>query len=96
MTDPLFSSTVEHAIERFMCTGALFKFLKYTIFDLTAFECRDKMAWFHEEGRFYFAFKNFFLHDCTKILFYLFAEDTLLILLVGKLWLKALYQVVIF
>ena len=95
MTDPLFSSTVEHAIERFMWAPCS-SFLKYTIFDLTAFECRDKMAWFHEEGRFYFAFKNFFLHDCPKILLHLFEEDTLLILLVGKLWLKALYQVVIF
>ena len=32
----------------------------------------------------------------TKILLHLFEEDTLLFLSVGKLWLKAVYQVVIF
>ena len=36
------------------------------------------------------------LQDCPKILFHLFEEDTLLFLSVGKLWLKAVYQVVIF
>ena len=52
------------------------------------FECRDKMACFDLKGRFCLAFKNF--------LWQLFEEDTLLILFVGKSWLKAIYQVVIF
>ena len=36
------------------------------------------------------------VQDCPKILLHLFEEDTLLFLSVGKLWLKAVYQVVIF
>ena len=37
-----------------------------------------------------------FAQDCPKILLHLFEEDTLLFLSVGKLCLKAVYQVVIF
>ena len=59
--------------------------------DLTNFECRDKMACFDLKGRFCLAFKNFL----CKIA-HVFEEDTLLFSLVGKLWLKAAYQVVIF
>ena len=36
------------------------------------------------------------VQDCPKILLHLFEEDALLFLSVGKLWLKAEYQVVIF
>ena len=43
-----------------------------------------------------FGVQKFSLQDCPKILLQLFEEDTLLFLLVGKLWLKAVYQVVIF
>ena len=36
------------------------------------------------------------LRDCPKILLHLFEEDTLRFLLVGMLWLKAVYEEVIF
>ena len=39
---------------------------------------------------------KFSLRDCPKILLHLFEEDTLLFLLVGKLWLKTVYEEVIF
>ena len=54
------------------------------------------MACFDLKGPFCLALKKFSLHDCPKILLHLFEEDTLLFLSVGKLWLKAVYQVVIF
>ena len=38
--------------------------------------------------------QKFSLQDCPKILWHLFEEDILLFLSVGKLWLKAIYQVV--
>ena len=59
------------------------------------FECRDKKACF-EQGSLLFGVEKFSLQDCPKILLHLFEEDTLLFLLVGKLLLKAVYQVVIF
>ena len=59
------------------------------------FECRDKKACF-EQGSLLFGVEKFSLQDCPKILLHLFEEDTLLFLSVGKLWLKAVYQVVIF
>ena len=59
------------------------------------FECRDKMACF-EQGSLLFGVEKFSLHDCPKMLLHLFEEDTLPFLLVGKLLLKAVYQVVIF
>ena len=43
-----------------------------------------------------FGVQKFSLQDCPKILLHLFEEDTLLFLLVGKLWLKAVYEEVIF
>ena len=43
-----------------------------------------------------FGVQKFSLQDCPKILLQLFEEDTLLFLLVGKLWLKAVYEEVIF
>ena len=43
-----------------------------------------------------FGVQTFSLQDCPKILLHLFEEDTLLFLLVGKLWLKAVYEEVIF
>ena len=60
------------------------------------FVCRDKMACFDLKGRFCLAFKNFPCKIAQKILLHLFEEDTLLFLLIGKLWLKAVNQVVIF
>ena len=43
-----------------------------------------------------FGVQKISLRDCPKILLHLFEEDTLLFLLVGKLWLKAVYEEVIF
>ena len=59
------------------------------------FECRDKKACF-EQGSLLFGVEKFSLQDCPKILLHLFEQDTLLFLSVGKLWLKAVYQVVLF
>ena len=53
------------------------------------------MACFDLKGRFCLAFLKFALQDCPKILLHLFEEDTLLFVSVGKLWVKAVYQVVI-
>ena len=58
------------------------------------------MSWqngvFWPQGSLLFGVQKFSLQDCPKILSQLFEEDTLLFLLVGKLWLKAVYQGVIF
>ena len=51
---------------------------------------------FWPQGSLLFGVQTFSLQDCPKILLHLFEEDTLLFLLVGTLWLKAVYQVVIF
>ena len=59
-------------------------------------ECRDKMACFDLKGRFLFGVQTSSLQDCPRMLLHLFEEDTLLFPSVGKLWLKAVYQVVIF
>ena len=51
---------------------------------------------FWPQGSLLFGVQKFSLQDGPKILLHLFAEDTLLFLSVGKLWLNAVYQVVIF
>ena len=51
---------------------------------------------FWPQGSLLFGVKKFSLQDCPKNLLRLFKEETLLFLSVGKLWLKAVYQVVIF
>ena len=43
-----------------------------------------------------FGVQTFSLQDCPRNLLYFFEEDTLLFKSVGKLWLKAVYQVVTF
>ena len=48
------------------------------------------------QGSLLFGVQKFSLQDCPKLLLHLFEEDTLVFLLAGKLWLTALYQVVIF
>ena len=57
------------------------------------------MSWqngvFPPQGSLLFGVQKFSLYDCPKILLHLFEEDTLLFLLIVKLWLKAVYQVVI-
>ena len=59
--------------------------------------CCDKMACFDlKAGLLLFGVQTFSLQDCPKMLLHLFEEDTLLFLLRGKLWLKAVNQVVIF
>ena len=59
--------------------------------------CCDKMACFDlKAGLLLFGVQTFSLQDCPKNLLHLFEEDTLLFLVLGKLWLKAVYQVVIF
>ena len=60
------------------------------------FECRDKMACFDLKCRFYLEFKNFLCWIAQKFLLHLLEEDTFLFLSVGKLWLKAVHQVVTF
>ena len=56
-----------------------------------------RMSWqngvFWPQGSLLFGVQKFSLQDCPKILLYLFEEDTLLFPSVGKLWLKAVYQV---
>ena len=58
------------------------------------------MSWqngvFWPQGSLLFGVQKFSLQDCPRILLHLFGEDTLLFLLVGKLWLEAVYLVVIF
>ena len=58
------------------------------------------MSWqngvFWPQGSLLFGVQKSSLQDCPKILLHLFEEDTLLFLSVGKLCLKAIYQVVIF
>ena len=51
---------------------------------------------FWPQGSLLFGVQKFSLQDWPKILLHLFEEDTLHFLLVGKLGLKAVYQVVIF
>ena len=51
---------------------------------------------FWPQGSRLFGVEKFSLQDCPKILLHFFEEDTLLFLSVGKLRLKAVYQVVIF
>ena len=51
---------------------------------------------FWPQGSLLFGVHKFSLQDCPKSLLHLFEQDTLLFLSVGKLWLKAVYQVVIF
>ena len=51
---------------------------------------------FRPQGSLLFGVQKFSLHDCPKILLHVFEEDTLLFLLVEKLWLKAVYEEVIF
>ena len=68
---------------------------KSTFIDFTGFECHDKMACFDLKGSFCLAFKNFLCRIVQKLYcIYSRKVDILLFLLVGKLWLKAVYQVV--
>ena len=59
-----------------------------------------RMSWqngvFWPQGSLLFGVQKSSLQDCPKILLHLFEEDTLLFLSVAKLWLKAVYQDVIF
>ena len=59
-----------------------------------------RMSWqngvFWPQGSLLFGVQTFSLQDCPRILLHLFEEDTLLFPSVGKLWLKAVYEVVIF
>ena len=51
---------------------------------------------FWPQGSLLFGIHKFSRQDCPKILLHLFEQGTLLFLSVGKLWLKGVYQVVLF
>ena len=59
-----------------------------------------RMSWqngvFWPQGSLLFGVQKRSLQDCPKILLHLYEEDTLFFSSIGKLWLKAVYQVVSF